>query len=383
MKRVYLDNAATTKIDPRVLEAILPYFDKRYGNTMSLHSWGQEAKRALDKSREIVAETIGSRADEIIFTGSATESNNLALKGIAQANYQKGKHIIISSIEHPCVMESALWLEKQGFEVTRLPVDSLGRINPQDLDDAIREDTILASIIYASHEIGTIQPVEELARICHQRGVLFHTDATQFLGKGAVSLENIDLLTASSHKIYGPKGAGLLYLKRGIKIEPILHGGGQEFNKRSSTVNLPAVVGFAEACRITIDEREKENKRIRDLRDKTINKILEIKDVKLNGDPVNRISNNINVRFDFIEGESLVMILDTLGVAVSTGSACSSDKLEPSHVLLATGLKPEESHGSLRISLGRWTTEEEMDYLLEVLPGAVNRLREISPFGKR
>ncbi|MGB3988694.1 MAG: cysteine desulfurase family protein [Minisyncoccales bacterium] len=384
-KRVYLDNAATTKVDDRVLEAMEPYFQEKYGNTMSLHSFGQEARIALDKSRETVADMIGSNSDEIIFTSSATESNNFVMKGIASANFDKGKHLIISSIEHPCIMESALWLERRGFEITRLKVDSLGRVNPENVREAIREDTVLVSIIHASNEIGTIQPISEIGKICKEKGVYFHTDSTQILGKESIDVSNlnVDMLTASAHKMYGPKGIGILFLKKGTKIDPLLHGGGQESDMRSSTINLPLIVGFAKACEISSTVMEKENERIKTLRDKIIDEALKIKDTKLNGDPCNRLSNNINLRFDFIEGESLVISLDMLGIATSTGSACSSNKLQPSHVLLAIGLKPQEAHGSLRISLGRWTTSKEVDYFLKNLPAAVEKLREISPFGRR
>jgi len=384
-KRIYLDYAATTPVDPRVAGAMLPYFSENFGNTMSLHAFGQEAKYALEESREQVSGLMGSRQDEIIFTGSATESNNLALKGIALANKNKGKHIIISSIEHPCVMESARWLEEQGFKVTRLKVDKYGQVSLRDLRPAIKKDTILVSIIHASNEIGTIQPIERIGRICREKGVYFHTDAVQSFGKISIDVNkmNVDLLSASSHKMYGPKGAALLFIRKGVRIEPILHGGGQEQGLRSSTVNVAAIVGFAKACEIAKKEMKKEELRISGLRDRLIKGVLgRVPDSYLNGHLEKRLPNNANFGFRGVEGESIVIQLDLAGIAASTGSACSSASLEPSHVLLAIGLKHQEAHGSLRISLGRWTKERDIVYLLKVLPGIVKNLREISPFKK-
>lgn len=383
MKRIYLDYAATTPVDPRVKTAMEPYFTEKFGNTMSLHNFGQEAKVVLEESRETVAKLIGAKSNEIIFTGSATESNNLALKGpaLAKASARRG-HIIISAIEHPCVMESAKWLSKNGFEVTKIGVDKYGTVNPEDIKKAIRKDTILVSIIHASNEIGTIQPIEEIGRICREAKVLFHTDTSQSFGKIPIDVNkmNIDLLTASSHKMYGPKGAALLFVRDGVSIEPILHGGGQESGLRSSTVNIPAIVGFAKACEIAKKEMAGEAKRLSRLRDKLIKGVLKIKESRLNGHPKNRLPNNANFSFSFIEGESLIIQLDMKGVAVSTGSACSSIKLEPSHVLIALGLKPQEAHGSMRVSLGKWTKESDINYLIKVLPGIINQLRAISPF---
>jgi len=385
VKRIYLDYAATTPVDPRVMKAMQPYFTKDFGNTMSLHSFGQKAKEALEESRQEIANLINADRKEIIFTASATESNNLALKGVAAANKEKGKHIIISTIEHTCIIESAKWLEKEGFEITRLAVDKYGLIGLESVRQAIKPETILISIIHASNEIGTIQPIEEIGKICRAKGVYFHTDASQSFGKIPLDVKkmNIDLLTASSHKIYGPKGAALLYIRQGIKIEPLIHGGGQEFGLRSSTINLPAIVGFTEAAKLCREEMTKETRRLTALRDELIKNVIQtIKGVHLNGHPQKRLANNINFWFEFIEGESLVYSLNELGVAVSTGSACSSAKLEPSHVLLAIGLKPHQAHGSLRISLGRWTTGKEIEYFLKVIPLAVEKLRGISPFKK-
>jgi len=385
---VYMDYAATTPVDPRVLKAMLPYFSEKFGNTMSLYDLGQEAKAALEESREVVADLIRAKPDEIIFTASATESNNLALKGITLANKNKGRHIIISQIEHPCVMESAKWLESQGFEVTRLKVDKYGLINPRDVKKAIKKNTILVSIIHASNEIGTIQPISEIGEIIKKYKIQntrykihFHTDASQSFGKIPIDVNkmNIDLLTASSHKMYGPKGAALLFVREGIKITPLLHGGGQENGLRSGTVNVPAIVGFAEACKVAKKEMKRENERLRKLRDKLIKGVLKkIPGSYLNGHPQKRLSNNTNFWFEFVEGESMVIQLDLLGVAASTGSACSSAKLEPSHVLLAIGLKPQEAHGSLRLTLGRWTKENDIGYVLKVLPEIIKKLRKIS-----
>jgi len=389
-KKIYLDYAATTPVDPLVVKAMLPYFSEKFGNTMSLYNWGQEAKLALEKSRETVADLMGAKPNEIIFTSSATESNNLALKGIAFANKEKGKHIIISQIEHPCIMESAKWLQTQGFKVTKLKVDKYGLVNLEDLKKAIKKNTILVSIIHASNEIGTIQPIEKIGEIIKKSKIqnpkskiYFHADCAQSFGKIPIDVNkmNIDLLTASSHKMYGPKGAACLFVREGTKIEPLLHGGGHESGLRSSTVNVAAIVGFAEACKICKKEMKAENKRLTKLRNKLIRGVLEkIEFSHLNGHPKKRLPNNTNFWFSFVEGESLVIQLDLLGVAASTGSACSSAKLEPSHVLLAIGLKPQEAHGSLRLSLGRWTTEEEINKVLEILPKAIKKLREISPF---
>jgi len=387
MKKIYFDYAATTPVDTRVIKTMRPFFKEKFGNTMSIHKFGQEAKIALEKGRKTVADLINAKPNDIIFTGSATESNNFALKGIALARRNLGEggfagHIIISQIEHPCIIETANWLEKQGFKITRIPVNKYGLVSPLDIKKAIRKDTILVSIIHASNEIGTIQPIEKIGKICKNKDIYFHTDAVQSFGKIPIDIDkmNIDLLTASSHKIYGPKGAACLFIKEGVKIEPILHGGGQEMGLRGSTINVPAIVGFARACEITKKEMRKEGQKIAKLRDKLIKNILKIKDSYLTGHPKNRLSNNASFYFSFIEGESLVLQLDLQGIAASTGSACSSIKLEPSHILLAIGLKPQEAHGSLRISLGRWTTEKEIDYFIKVLPKIVKKLREISPY---
>ena len=408
LKKIYFDYAATTPVDPRVTKVMLPYLTEKFGNTMSLHSFGQEAKQALEESREVAASLIKAKPSEIIFTSSATESNNLALKGVALARRSLGGggHIIISQIEHPCIIESAKWLETQGFEITRLPVDKYGLIDPEEVKKAIEKETILVSIIHASNEIGTIQPIAEIGKIIKksniQRGpneslggrgvgwspkskIYFHTDAAQTLGKIPIDVNkiNIDLLTASSHKMYGLKGAACLFVREGTKIEFLLHGGGHETGLRSSTVNVAAIVGFAEACKVCKKEMKKETQREIKLRDKLIKGILkEIPGSHLNGHPKKRLPNNTNFWFEFVEGESMVIQLDLLGIAASTGSACSSAKLEPSHVLLAIGLKPQQAHGSLRLTLGRWTKEKDIDYLLKVLPEIVKKLRKISAIKK-
>ena len=375
-----MDYAATTPVDPRVIDAMLPFFNEKFGNTMSLHRVGQKAKFALEESRETIAKAIKAENEEIFFAGSASESNNLALKGVAFANRKKGKHIIISQIEHPSVMKSSKWLEGQGFKVTRLPVDQYGLVNPADVERSIQRDTILVSIMHANNEIGTIEPIEEIGKICSEKGVYFHTDTAQTFGKLDIDVKqnNIDMLTASSHKMYGPKGAACFYLKKGTRIEPILHGGNHEKGLRASTVNVSAIVGFAEATKICMEEMKTESRTV--LRDKLIDGALKIENSTLNGHPSQRLPNNTNFSFSFVEGESMVMLLDSYGVSASTGSACSSEELEPSYVLLSIGLPPQLAHGSLRLSLGRWTDEEDVDYVLEILPEVIERLRKISPF---
>jgi cysteine desulfurase len=384
-KKIYLDYGATTPVDKKALRAMFPFVSEKFGNTMSLHSFGQEAKEALEESRQQVADLMGVKANQIFFTGSATESNNTVLKGIAFANKERGNHIIISSIEHACVMESAKFLQTQGFEITRLTVDKYGLVDPDNLKKAIKKETILVSIMHANNEIGTLQPIEEIGKICRERGIYFHTDAAQSFGKVPIDVNkmNIDLLTASSHKMYGPKGAACLFVRDGIKILPLLHGGGHESGLRSSTVNVAAIAGFAKACEICRKEMKKESERLTKMRDKLIKRVMEkIDGSHLNGHPKKRLPNNVNFWFEFVEGESMVIQLDLLGIAASTGSACSSEKLEPSHVLIAIGLKPQEAHGSLRLTLGRWTKEKEIDYVLGVLPGVIKKLRAISPFKK-
>lgn len=384
MKKIYLDYAATTPIDKRVLTAMAPYFSDKFGNTMSLHKMGQIASDAVEDSRKTIASYINAKTDEIYFTSSATESNNLALKGIAFANRGKGKnHIIISSIEHNCVLESSRWLKRQGFKVDELDVDKFGFVDINQLKKLIKKETVLVSIIHGNNEVGTIQDIETIGKICRGKGVYFHSDASQSLGKVDIDVSkmNIDLLTASSHKIYGPKGAAILYIKKGVIIEPIIHGGGHEKGLRSSTSNVPGIVGMAKAVEILKNDGEKENKKLTKLRNLLIDGILKnIKGTHLNGDPVKRLSNNANISFPSIEGESLLMELDFAGVEVSTGSACSSRTLMPSHVLMAMGAKPQIAHGSIRLSIGRFTTEEEIKKAIKIFIKVVKKLKKFSPF---
>ncbi len=382
MKRVYLDYAATTPLDPRVLEVMKPYFYKKFGNSMSLHSFGLEAKQALEESRETVAKSMNANPEEIIFTGSATESINSVIKGIAFANKEKGKHIITSAIEHHAVLESCKWLEEQGFEITYLPVDKYGLVDLEKLKSSIKSNTILVSIMHANNEIGTIEPIEEIGKICKEKDVLFHTDAVQSFGKIPIDVNkmNVDLLSLSAHKFYGPKGVGATFIRKGTNIDPLLHGGGHEFGVRSSTENIAGIVGLAEAVRLREKEMKPEAARLTKLRDYLIRNVLKIENSYLNGHLTKRLSNNANFWFAFIEGEALIIQLDSYGIAASTGSACSSSTLEPSHVLMAIGLKHEQAHGSLRLSLGKYTTKSEIDYAIKVLPKVVWNLRKISPF---
>lgn len=383
-KIYYFDYAASTPIDPKVLKVIGKHLKNNFANSMSLHQMGQRAAIAIETSRKKLAKIINAEPNEIIFTSSATESNNLAIKGTAFANRNRGKkHIIISKIEHDCILESARWLKSMGWTVDYLNVDKYGFIDINQLRKLIRKETLLVSIIHANNEIGTIQDVEIIGKICREAGVYFHTDASQSFAREKIDVKkmNIDLLTASSHKIYGPKGVALLYVKKNVIIEPILHGGGHEKGLRSSTLNTPAIVGFAKAAEIMNKLREKENERLREMRDYLIQEILtKIPRSHLNGHPQKRLANNINISFNGVEGESLLTELDYYGIEVSTGSACSSSNLMPSHVLIALGLPPQEAHGSLRISLGRFTKKSEVKYLVKTLIKVVKKLREVSPF---
>ncbi|MFX1574083.1 MAG: cysteine desulfurase family protein [Promethearchaeota archaeon] len=391
-KYIYLDNAATTPMDPRVIEEINIHFRETYGNSSSLHSVGQKAGQLLIKSREAIASLINASRDDIYFTSSGTEADNIAIFGVASKNKKKGNHIITSSIEHHAVENPYKELEKKGFNTTFLPVDKYGLIDLKDLEDAITDETILISIMFANNEIGTIEPIKEIGAIAKKHDVPFHTDAVQAFGKVPIDVNdmNIDLLSASAHKLHGPKGVGMLYIRnKGIRkgwgkfIEPIMFGGGHEKNMRPSTVNVPGIAGFAKAVKIAKEEMLKEIERQTRLRDKIIGWVIEnIEDSFLNGHPTQRLPNNVNLGFKYIEGESIVLDLDAEGIATSTGSACSSESLEPSHVLLAIGLKPEDAHGSLRVSLSRFTTDEEIDYFLKKLPHVIERLRKISPLKK-
>ena len=382
MKKIYMDHAATTPVHPEVFEVMKPFFSEKFGNSASPHSFGREAEQAQEDSRRTIAKLIGAKPEEIYFTSGGTESDNLAIKGTAFTKKDEGNHIITSKIEHHAILHPCEWLEKQGFEVTYLPVDKYGFINPKDVEEAIRKDTVLVSIMHANNEIGTIEPIEKIGKICKKNDVYFHTDAVQTVGKIPINLKNIDILSASAHKLYGPKGIGFIYIKNGIKIEPWQHGGGHEKGMRSGTENVAGMVGFAKACEIAKKNMRSETKRLSSLRDKIVKEVLELKDSWLNGHPKERLPGNAHFCFRFIEGESLILLLDQKGIAASTGSACSSKSLEPSHVLTAIGLKPEEAHGSLRITLGKDNKEEDVDYLLENLPGIVEKLRKISPLKK-
>ena len=380
----YLDNGATTMVDPNVVKVMLPYFTEKYGNASSTHLLGQEAKRAMEDARKVIAKSIGAKVNEIVFTSGGTESNNLALKGIAFANKNKGNHIIVSKIDHDCVLNSAKWLETQGFEVTYLDVDSEGFVKEEDLENAITDKTILVSIIHGNNEIGTVQNLKKLGQICKSKGVYFHTDACQSYTKTELNVKkmNIDLITLNAHKIHGPKGVGVLYVRKGVKITPLAHGGGHEFGLRSGTENIPGIVGFAKAVQLAMNK--KHIKYMTRLRDKIIDAITKLEDVKLNGPKgEQRLCNNVNLAFKYIEGEAIGAYLDAKGIASSTGSACSSMNLEPSHVLTAIGLGPEESHGSLRLTISRFTTEAEVNKLIEALPKIVKNLRKISPLTDR
>jgi cysteine desulfurase len=385
-KRVYVDNSATTPMHPQVLEEMLPYFTERFGNPSSIHSFGREGKQAMDRARDRVAKSLGAGSGEIYFTGSGTEADNWALKGTAYANRDRGNHIITSKVEHHAVLHACKYLERYGFDVTYLDVDEYGMVNPEDLKKAIKDSTILISIMFANNEIGTIQQVEEIGKIAKGKGIYFHTDAVQAMGNTAIDVErqNIDLLSISAHKIRGPKGVGALYIKKGVKIDNLIHGGAQERKKRSGTENIASVVGLGRAAQLASDNIEGHVRKMTLLRDRLIDGIRErIEHVRLNGHPTQRLPNNINFSFDFIEGEALLLSLDMVGIAASSGSACTSGSLDPSHVLLATGLCHETAHGSLRISLGDINTEEDIDYILEQLPPIVERLRKLSPLFKQ
>ena len=382
-REVYLDYAATTPIDSQVLKKVKYHLKKTYGNTSSLHQVGNRAKKVVETSRKVIAKYLNASKEEIFFTSSATESNNTILKGVSEVYRNKGKHIIISSIEHDCIMKSAYYLSKRGFRITKIPVDKFGFINLNTLKRIISKDTILVSVMHANNEIGTIEPIEEIGKICRKNKVFFHTDASQTFGKIPIDTKamNIDLLTASSHKMYGPKGVALLYKKKGIRIEPLLHGGGHEKGLRSSTVNAPLIAGFAKAVEITHKEIHQETKREKKLRDKFIKKVLNsIPDSYLNGPAEKRLANNINIRFSFVEGEAVVMRLDKQGICTSTGSACSSQSLKPSHVLTEIGLRPEEIHGAIRFSIGKWTKKKDLENTAEILTKVIIDLRKLSPF---
>ncbi|MBZ2173705.1 cysteine desulfurase NifS [Schnuerera sp. xch1] len=377
-----MDNSATTPVKQEVLDEMLPYFNIKYGNPSSIYSLGSQSKNAVEISREKIAKVLNAKTKEIFFTAGGSESDNWALKGVAFANKDKGNHIITSKIEHHGILHTCEYLKKQGFDITYLDVDEYGLIDLDQLKEAITDKTILISIMFANNEIGTIQPIEEVSRIAKEKGVYFHTDAVQAVGHIEIDVNelNIDLLSMSAHKFYGPKGIGALYIRQGVKIDPLISGGAQEGNRRAGTENLPSIVGMAKAIELAYENLNENNARLIKLRDKLIDKILKNIDyVRLNGHPINRLPGNVNVCFEFIEGESLLLSLDMEGIAASSGSACTSGSLEPSHVLLAIGLPHEIAHGSLRLSLGDFNTEEEVDFVVEKLIEIVARLRAMSP----
>jgi len=382
MKRIYLDYAATTPCDPEVLKAMEPYFFKEFGNASSLHAFGQEAKKAIEDSRQILASFIGAKPDEIVFTSGGTESNNFAIEGVAFASEKKGNHIITTGIEHHAITEPCKFLEKKGFNVTYVGVDKYGIVSVESIKKAITDKTILVSVMHANNEIGTIQPIAEIGKIAKEKGIYFHTDAVQTIGHIPVNVNdlNVDLLSLSAHKFYGPKGVGALYIRKGTRIETFLHGGDQEKGRRASTHNTPGIVGLGKAIELCRDKMNEEAIFQMNLRDKLIKALPEkISEVCLNGHPTQRLPNNVNFSIRYIEGESILLNLDMVGIAASTGSACTSSSLEPSHVLLAIGLSHEIAHGSLRVTLGRWTKEDDINYLLGCLPKIVEKLRAMSP----
>jgi cysteine desulfurase len=385
MKRMYLDYAATTPVHPDVVKEMLPYLTEYYGNPSSIHSIGQEAKEGVEVARTRIATLVGARPEEIIFTSGGSEADNFALKGIAFSKEKSGNHIITTTIEHHAVLETARFLQSKGFKVTYLKVDKDGLVDPRDVKRAITPGTILVSIMHANNEVGTIQPIAEISRITREAGVYFHTDSVQTVGHLPVDVKKlgVDMMSMSAHKFYGPKGVGALYLRKGTRITPLIHGGQQEHGRRASTENVPGIVGFGKAADIALEEVDMEAVRVTSLRDKLIKGLMErIDRIQLNGHPTKRLPNNVNISVEFVEGESLCLNLDMEGICSSTGSACSSSSAEPSHVLLALGIPPQLAHGSLRFSLGKWTTAGEIDRVIETLSRVVIKLRAMSPLLK-
>lgn len=383
---VYMDHAATTFTKPEVFEAMLPFLKDRFGNPSSLYSIGREGKEAVEAAREQLAKALGANIEEVYFTSGGTESDNWAIKGTAFARQKKGKHIITTPIEHHAVLYPCKYLETQGFEVTYLPVDKHGLIDPAEVEAAIRKDTILISVMYANNEIGTIEPIPEIGEVAREHEIPFHTDAVQVIGKIPLEMKkkdsNVDMLSLSSHKFYGPKGVGALYIREGTEIDNYMHGGGQEQKRRAGTENVAGIVGLGKAIELAAENLENHNEKMKKMRDSLLAGVLEIPSCRLNGHPEKRLADNLNFSFEYIEGESLLLMLDQMGICCSTGSACSSGSLEPSHVLRAIGLPPEIAQGSLRLTLGDENSEEDIDYVLEVLPETVKKLRDISPFYK-
>ena len=383
MQRVYLDNAATTMVRQEVLDAMIPAFTTYYGNPSSLHEFARDAGKLVDEARAKVAAAIGAKPDEIVFTGGGSESDNMVLRGVAAANKKKGKHIITSAVEHHAVLYTLQAMEREGVaELTILPVDEYGLVTPEQVKDAIRDDTVLVSIMFANNEVGTIMPVAEIGKVCREKGVLFHSDAVQAVGHVPINVSemNIDMLSMSAHKFHGPKGVGALYIKKGVRFPALIIGGGQEKKRRAGTENVPGIVGMGRALELAVEHMEANALRVGALRDKLMKAIpAAIPEVKLNGHPTMRLPNNVNFSIRYIEGESILLMLDINGIAASSGSACTSGSLDPSHVLLAMGLPHEIAHGSLRLTLSEFTTEQEIDYVLDLLPQIVQRLRDMSP----
>jgi len=386
MRRIYLDHAATTPMHPEVKKTMEPYFDRVFGNPASLYALGRDAQIAVGKARATVADVLGAHPDEIIFTSGGTESDNWAVKGTAYALQNKGNHIITSAIEHHAVLEPCHFLQPQGFKVTVVGVDRFGIVDPDDIRKAITDKTILVSIMHANNEIGTIEPIEEIGALCREHDVRFHADAVQSFGSVNTRVDdlNVDLLSLSAHKFYGPKGIGVLYVRKGTRLVPVLHGGAQEFNKRASTLNVPGIMGLARAVELARDEQAARVQHSTRLRDRLIHFVTHnIEDVHLNGHPTKRLPNNCHVIIKTIEGESMLLKLDAKGIEVATGSACSSESIEPSHVLIATGVSPVDAHGSLRFTVGRSTTEDDIAFVEQHLPGIVKELRQMSPLAKK
>jgi cysteine desulfurase len=381
----YFDYASGCPVDERVVDAMLPYMREHFGNPSSVHSFGFRAREAIEEAREKVLALINGSDGDLVFTSGATEANNLAIIGYALRNVKRGKHVLVSAVEHMSVINPAKFLQKQGFQVEFIPVDSYGMVNLDFIAERVRDDTILVSVQHANNEVGTIQPIEQIAEILEDKNTVLHVDATASLGKIEVDVERLkaDMLTLSSNDIYGPRGMGGLFIRNGVRLQPVILGGGQEKGLRSGTENVPAIVGFGVAAEITAKEWKADSERIRRLRDRIIENVLRIEETYLNGHPEKRLPNNVNVRFSYIEGESIVLSLDMEGIQASTGSACSSKTLQPSHVLIACGLRHEEAHGSLLLTLGKYNTDEDVNKLLEVLPRVVERLRMMSPLYKK
>ena len=385
MKRIYFDHSATSRVLPEVFEAMAPFYTERFGNASSLHSFGREAKASMEHARKHLAALINAEPEEIVFTSGGTEADNLAVKGVAGYKGRSKGHILTTCIEHHAILESCAHMKRLGFDFTELPVSRDGIVDVGEAERAMREDTVLVSVMAANNEIGTIQPIRQIGALARSKGIPFHTDAVQAIGKMAIDVkrDNIDLLALSGHKFHGPKGIGALYIRKGVKVDPQIHGGGHERGFRSSTENVPGIVGLGKAAEIAKRDFDATTAMMRGLRDRIIQRVPElVPRAYLNGHRTERLVNNVNFRFDFIEGEAMMLQLDMKGIAVSTGSACSTGSLEPSHVLMALGLKHEQAHGNLRLTLGRENTYEEVDRFLDVLPGVVSKLREISPFSE-